>query len=130
MKGILLLSHGTLAMGVLEALAMIGLDTEGVKAIPLYLDSDLDAYGESIRQAVDRLDTGEGVLVAVDIMSGTPFNQICMMLEEKNAEVITGLNLAMVISAMEGRDSKTLDELAKASIEDAKNSILNVRDCL
>ena len=130
MKGILLLSHGTLGMGILDAADMIGLDTAHVEAVPLRIDSSLEEYAKLLEEAVERLDCGEGVLVMVDILSGTPFNQICPMLKEKNIEVITGMNLPMFISAVGSRDSKTLGELGESIIEDSRAGMIRVRDFL
>ena len=96
--GILLLSHGTLCEGVLDAMRVLGCDTEQIQAIPLDMESELDAYTQQISQAIDALDNGGGVLVIVDLLGGTPFNRACMLREEKNIEVLAGMSLPMCIS--------------------------------
>ena len=77
MVGVLLLSHGELCQGMLSAMEVLGCDLVGVRAIPLFPDTELEEYRRSVCGALDELDTGDGVLVVVDLVSGTPFNQIC-----------------------------------------------------
>lgn len=75
MKGILLLSHGTLCERVINSLQMLGMDTTKVEAVVLYADSDLEEYTKRLSDTIDSLDDGDGVLVITDLLSGTPFNR-------------------------------------------------------
>lgn len=129
-KGILLLSHGTLCEGVMDSMKMLGIDTEKVRAIVLRADSDLDEYTQKISDTIDELDDAEGVLVITDILSGTPFNRVCLLYEEKNIEVITGLSLPMVLSAVTLRDSYSLTELSEVCIEETVTCMVTLRSIL
>lgn len=127
MKGILLLSHGTLCQGILSAMEVIGCDTDKVEAISLFMDTELDEYTKQLEDAIDRLDTGEGVLVIVDLLAGTPFNRSCMMLENKNIEVITGMNLPMCITALDCRETGTLRDMVETCISEGRDGVMDVR---
>ena len=128
--GMLLLSHGTLCEGVLDAMRVLGCDTEQIRAIPLDMESEMDAYTQQVSQAIDALDRGGGVLVIVDLLGGTPFNRACMLREEKNIEVLAGMSLPMCISALDFRRSETLDSLAEICKREAKDAVVNVKDLL
>lgn len=128
--GILLLSHGTLCEGVLDAMRILGCDTEQIQAIPLDMESELDAYTQQVSQAIDALDNGGGVLVIVDLLGGTPFNRACMLREEKNIEVLAGMSLPMCISALDFRRTEALVALAETCKREAKEAVINVKDLL
>ncbi len=130
MKGVLLLSHGKLSEGVIDSLQILGMDMAKVEAIALDLDSELEEYTKAIGGKIDELDDGEGVLVITDILSGTPFNRVCLLYEEKNIEVISGLSLPMVISAINFRDSCSLEELSQKCIEEAMAHMLTLKSLL
>lgn len=130
MKGILLMSHGTLCYGMINSLEMLGADTDKVKAIALFQDTGLDDYAQEISGALEELDDGEGVFVITDIISGTPFNQVCQFYEEKNIEIITGMNLPMVIFAIHYRDYYSLEELGNRCIDEAKNCMVTMKSIL
>ena len=96
MVGIAVISHGGLCEGILDSVSMVA-----------------DTYKEELRETIQRLDTGDGVVVFVDLMGGTPFNTICMLSEELNVHIVTGLNMAMLITAaLQKSDEITMDELA------------------
>ena len=59
----------------------------------------LDAIREDMRKAVDSVDEGQGVLVFVDLLGGTPCNQSLMLCQQRRMEVLTGVNLPMLIKA-------------------------------
>lgn len=130
MKGILLLSHGTLCQGIMNALEVIGFTTEQVKAIPLFMESELGEYTQSVSDAIDELDTGEGVLVIVDLLAGTPFNRACELMATKRIAVIAGMSMPMCVTALDLRDSKTLESLAEQCVQEGRDGALNAQSFL
>lgn len=130
MIGILMLSHGSLCKGALDAMEVLGCDTQKVEAIPLYMETELETYHSSIAQAIDRLDSGEGVLILVDILSGTPFNRSCILYEQKHIQVVAGLSLPMCVTALDFRREQDLETLARTCLEEGRESIVNLKDLL
>ena len=126
MIGILLLSHGELCQGMCSAMEVLGCDLTAVQAIPLFPDSELEAYHQSICDAIENLNSGDGVLVIVDLVAGTPFNQICTLYQEKKIRVVTGMNLPMCVTALDMRGSSTLEELAQGCLQEGKEGIIDV----
>ena len=109
MVGIAVISHGGLCEGILDSVSMV----EQTESVSLKPGVSPDTYKEELRETIQRLDTGDGVVVFVDLMGGTPFNTICMLSEELNVHIVTGLNMAMLITAaLQKSDEITMDELA------------------
>lgn len=130
MIGILLLSHGTLCEGVLGAMEVIGCSAEQVRAIPLYMESEMDAYTQCVSDAIDELDTGEGVLVIVDLISGTPFNRSCELYASKHIAVVTGMSLPLCLTALDYRSSESLESIAELCVEAGRDGVLNLKTLL
>lgn len=117
MVGIAVISHGGLCEGILDSVSMVAgtmeQTMEQTESVSLKPGVSPDTYKEELRETIQRLDTGDGVVVFVDLMGGTPFNTICMLSEELNVHIVTGLNMAMLITAaLQKSDEITMDELA------------------
>ncbi len=126
MLGILLLSHGNMCEGVLNAMGVLGCSVDKMLALPLYMETELEAYTQAMERAIDALDTGDGVLVIADLLSGTPFNRACTLCETKNIAVLTGMNLPMCITASELRSGAGLREIAEECAREGRDGIVNL----
>lgn len=111
MKGIVLASHGPLAKGMFET-SQLFMGTE----IPQYTYLCLEAtdaaeeFGDRIREKVNEVDSGDGVILFVDLLGGTPYNQSCMLLTEPDRiQIISGMNLTMVLEQLGNRLSDVYD---------------------
>ena len=124
MVGLVLASHGTFCEGLKFSCEMIAGEVSQCETCALMPGEDPDAYGERLRCAIDNVDSGDGVLVLVDIKGGTPFNQSLMLCREKNIQIIVGTNLPMLLVVALGRnEADNLDVLTDYSLADAKDSI-------
>lgn len=97
MIGKLILTHGTLARELLSAARTISGELPNFDALSLDWSDGFDEARAKVRAAIDRLDQGEGVLVMVDIFGGTPCNVAMTFLEPGKVEILTGVNLPMVV---------------------------------
>lgn len=114
MVGIVVVTHGTMADGILDAAAMIVGDLTGVAAVTLKEMDAVEDLMERIRAAIEQVDTGDGTLVLVDLFGASPFNASARLLvgkEKSNLEVITGVNLPMVLEVAMQRSSEDLENL-------------------
>ena len=82
MVGVLLISHGLLCRGLADSVSMVAGNIEQSECISLKPGQDPGEFKEKVRQAVEELDTGMGVLVLTDLLGGTPFNSIAMLCQE------------------------------------------------
>ncbi len=111
---ILVLTHGELARELLNAARQIDPQL-GDRAVdlPLPWDVDSDEAGRLLRQKIKALDGGDGVLVLTDMFGGTATNVALPMLEPGRVEVVTGVNLPMLVKLGSLRQQDlTIDELA------------------
>ena len=115
--GVLLVTHGAFGGALLEAAAMILGPQEGCETVSVAVDSGPDQTVEAIRGAVERLDAGGGVLALTDLFGGSPTTLSLSLVNSHKVEVVTGVNLPMLVKALRDR-AKGLDELA-ALVRDA-----------
>ena len=120
MTGILIATHGEFASGLLNAVELIAGKQEKVGTIGLHHEDGVEEFEGKVNQMLDSLDKGDGVLVFVDILGGTPSNVIFRSLSRKKFKAIAGVNMAMVVQAVMMRDAMSYDELYENVLETAK----------
>lgn len=122
MKGILLLSHGDMAQGMLQASSIFfGENLPQVQALGYQMTDDSEAFEEQIGQAVAKLDSGEGVLILTDLFAGTPAHKTTQYLKPGQVDVICGVNLPLFLELLGLRESGDLD--LKALMQTGKDGI-------
>lgn len=97
MVGILILTHGHMADELLAAARRIAGELSGFEALSLDWDDSVEEADAKVVAALDRLDTGTGVLVLTDIYGGTPSNIAMKHRAPDRVEVVSGVNLPMVV---------------------------------
>lgn len=126
MVGIIIATHGEFASGILQSAQMIFGEQEDVKACTLMPSEGPDDLRKKIVEAIETFSDKENVLFLTDLWSGTPFNQINLLMEGKQDKwaMLTGLNLPMLIEAFGARLSEdTAHDVAKEIISTAKEEI-------
>ena len=116
MVGVLILTHGKLADGLKNSVEMIMGQNEPFNTLGLYEGDDFSEFKENVLEHISLLDTGEGVLVLVDLFGASPYNSVMFNYQEiksreKNVRLITGVNLPMVIESLNARNYMKLDQL-------------------
>ena len=139
MIGALIVTHGTLANELLHAARQIESTVGVIEAVPLEWTDSVDEAREKIRMALERIgesmgeSMGEnnGVIIFTDMFGGTPSNISLSFLEKNRVEIITGVNLPMVVKfAMLQQDGKDLTALAHVISERGAKSIRVASDLL
>ena len=102
-----------LICGKLPNLVTVSIDTR----------TGVEELRRGIAEAIKRVDVGEGVLILTDMFGGTPSNMSLAFLSEGRVEVLTGLNLPMLIKISNCRQGRTLKELAKMVKEAGQKNI-------
>ncbi len=117
MIGIVIVTHNNLGTALLECAAFItGADAPNAIAVSINLSEDPDKLRQKIQSAIKSIDCKNGVLLLTDMFGGTPSNLSYSFLKEGQVEVLSGVNLPIVIKAINDRDKKSLADLA-ADIE-------------
>ena len=118
MVGFILTGHGQFSNGLASAIDMVAGDQPAFQIVP-FEGSQAATYGDELRAAITAMRAEcEGVLVFVDLLGGTPFNQAMMISADvDNVEVITGTNLPMLIELLLTRGAGSgLSELADQAV--------------
>ena len=97
MIGMVLVTHGALADEFKSALEHVVGPQEGVEAIAIGPDDDMEQRREDILAAVGRADQGQGVVILTDMFGGTPSNLSISIMQQHGVEVIAGVNLPMLV---------------------------------
>jgi len=129
MVGMLIVTHGRLGEGLLDAMQMIAGPQERVEVISLKEGDSIDELKDKILNAVKTLDDGSGVLVFVDMFGASPSNAAAYLLNE-NVEVITGVNLPMLLEIVSFRESSSLQELSANAMTAGVESVKNLTQLL
>jgi PTS system mannose-specific IIA component len=117
MIGIVIVTHGELGTELLHTAEEIVGTFPGVEAVSIQASEQIEKARKKIEAALQRVDDGNGVLILTDLFGGTPSNLVLSYLEAGRLEVVTGVNLPMLMklpSLREERDLRALaDNLAK-----------------
>jgi mannose PTS system EIIA component len=122
--GALIVTHGNLANELLNAARKIESTDVVIEAVPLEWTDSVDEAREKIRVALDRVGTDGGVIIFTDMFGGTPSNISLSFLEKDRVEIITGVNLPMVVKfATLQQDGKDLTAVAHTISEKGSKAI-------
>jgi PTS system mannose-specific IIA component len=123
MIGGLIVTHGRLAIELLNAAEQIVGEIDNVAAVSLGWHDDVNTAAGFIEKAIERVRTPDGVLILTDMFGGTPTNIASTFLNQGDVEVITGVNLPMLIKFVQLEEGQTLASAAKLIRESGQNSI-------
>lgn len=125
MIGLVLATHGDLGRALIGSMEMIIGEQTRVSALSLQVSDCLEDATERLNRCIDETDGGEGVLILTDMLGGTPSN-LCLSLigGSHRVEVISGVNLPMVLKAVQIRKDHDVRETAAQVKKHARNAIL------
>lgn len=97
MVGLLLLSHGEFSKYLLESASMLAGEAEQCKAVCLNKGESPQAFEKRVRNTLEEIDTGDGIIALVDMLGGTPYNTIGSLSRDYKIQIITGMNMPLII---------------------------------
>ena len=118
-----IVTHGQLASELLAAAEMIIGPISHIAAVSIGWHDDVDAARDEVQRAITRVSQGGGVLLLTDMFGGTPTNIASMFLEEGAIEVVTGVNLPMVIKLATSTADEPLSEIARKICDQGRQGI-------
>ncbi|HEY45503.1 MAG: hypothetical protein AMJ88_14125 [Anaerolineae bacterium SM23_ 63] len=131
MVGVLVVAHGEMASGLLDAARMIVGDQEALLDLSLQEMEDVEGLMDKVEQAISRIDTGEGVLVLVDLPGASPFNASARIaMQREGIEVVTGVNLPMLAELLVMRDGSSLEECVDIAKEAGISGVRTLSEIL
>ncbi len=123
MIGLLIISHCDLGKEFLRAAELILGRLDATDSISITQTTESEEILNEISKKIRALEQGQGVLVLTDMFGGTPSNLSLSFLKDETVEVLTGVNLPMIIAVARDRDRLTLSELGEQAQEAGKRSI-------
>ena len=130
MIGGVIVTHGQLANELVSAAEMIVGEIHAIIAVSIGWHDEVDIAREEIERAIQQVDSGAGVLLLTDMFGGTPTNIAASFLGQASVEVVTGVNLPMVIKLDTQDKDGTLAELAKRVRDEGQQQIHLAGDIL
>ena len=115
MIGLVLVTHGALAVEFKSALEHVVGPQEQIETVCIGPDDDMEARREDIITAVGTANSGQGVVILTDMFGGTPSNLAISQMVRKGVEVLSGVNLPMLVKLAKVREERSLpDAIAMA----------------
>ncbi len=128
--GGVIVSHGRLANELVAAAEQVVGDHPHIAAVSIGWHDDVEAAQAEVERAIETVSEGNGVLLLTDMFGGTPTNISAMFIKEGEIEVVTGVNLPMVIKLASQNTEYTLSEMAAAVELQGKESIYRAGNLL
>lgn len=130
MIGIVVVAHFNLAKQMVAATELIVGKQKQFESVDIFPDEDVDKIKKRLTDAVSSVEIGDGVLIMTDMFGGTPSNISLSLLNAGKVEVVTGVNLPMLIKLITYREGRPLDELASFITQYGQNNIYLATDIL
>jgi len=123
MIGGIIVLHGKLAEELLNALTIILGEAPNIEAISIGWYDDVEESKKKINSSLRRVDQKNGVLIFTDMFGGTPSNLSFGFLRDDHVEIITGVNLPMLIKFVSLQRSNNLKDVARKVVDQGKRNI-------
>jgi len=123
MIGGIIVSHGKLAEELLNALTIILGEAPNIESISIGWYDDVEDSKKKISQSLKRVDQKNGVIIFTDMFGGTPSNLSFSFLKDGQVEIVTGINLPMLIKFVSLQRCNDLRDVAKKVVEQGKKNI-------
>lgn len=121
--GGVIVTHGQLARELVNAAEMIIGDIHHITAVSIGWHDDVETAREMIKKAIDQTNQGHGVLVLTDLLGGTPTNIAASFMGIEQIEIVTGVNLPMLIKLASQRGDEDLATLARQVRDQGRQDI-------
>lgn len=124
MIGIVLVSHSHLAEEMMRVVEHVVGPQTHVACVGIETMDDMEQKRHEILEKTSEVDTGEGVVVITDMFGGTPSNLAISIMEERNIEVVSGMNVPMLVKLMRDRSESVNDAVLAA--QEAGRKYINI----
>ncbi|OGP72137.1 MAG: hypothetical protein A2W09_02685 [Deltaproteobacteria bacterium RBG_16_50_11] len=130
MVGILVISHGRLADALISSVQSLIGDLQKVRGVSVWPKDNVEEVKDRIRKSVAELNDGNGVMILTDILGGTPTNLSLPFLEDEKVEVVTGVNMPMLLTLSSYRNGRSLKEIGTLAKKSGRQSIILAKEVL
>jgi len=128
--GILIVSHGKLSEALISSVQFVIGNLQKIKGISIWPRDRKEEVRDRILKGMNEVDDGEGVVILTDILGGTPTNLSLSFLKDERVEVVTGVNMPMLLALSSYRKGTSLKEMGKLAKKSGRRSITLVKEVL
>lgn len=128
MVGIVLISHGGMADGMMTSAPMLFPDFSQCVSLTLWPEDNPDEFQTKLEAKIKEVDTGDGVFILADLLGGTPCNRSMYLMSDR-VRVLTGLSMPMLVTLLSTReDTNDFDEITAEVLEMAVAGTVDVNE--
>ena len=128
MIGLIVAAHGEMSNGLIETSKMIVGHAENIMPVDLVEGEGPESLRGKLQKAIESLDSGEGVMILLDLYGGTPSNVSALLARELNIEVVSGVNLPMLLEVIVKRKTQSLRELRQVAMNAGREGIRSINE--
>ena len=130
MVGILIVSHGRLAEALITSVQFLVGSLQKIRGVSIWPKDEEKEVRDRIQREIKEVDDGDGVVILTDVLGGTPTNLSISFLEKEKVEVVTGVNMPMLLTLSSYRKGRSLREIGKLVKKSGRRSIVLAREIL
>lgn len=131
MTGILLVTHANLGKSLIEtAESILGKSQDNLSCVSININESPDSLRKKIQKTISKVKMDNGIIILTDMFGGTPSNLSYSFLEEGQVEVISGVNLPILLKAINSRSKMDMETLTSSLVTYGKKSISLASDIL
>lgn len=128
MVGILIISHGRLAEALISSIRFLVGNLQKVRGVSIWPRDKENEVRDRIKKKLKEVDDGDGVVILTDVLGGTPTNLSLSFLKEEKVEVVTGVNMPMLLTLSSYRKGRSLREIVKLVKKSGRRSITSAKE--
>jgi PTS system mannose-specific IIA component len=124
MVGVLIVSHGGFAEALISSLQFLVGQQQNIRGVSIWPKEREKEIKDRIRQEIAEVNDGDGVVILTDVLGGTATNLSLSFLENEKVELVTGVNIPMLLTLSSYRKGKSLREIGKLVKKSGRRSII------
>jgi PTS system mannose-specific IIA component len=130
MIGVLIVSHGVLAEALISEVQSLTGNLQSVRGVSIQPQEDQKTIRNRIEEQMAEVDDGDGIMILTDVLGGTPTNLTLPFLRKQDVQVVTGVNIPMLLALSSYRRERSLEALCALVKKSGRRSIITVKGSL
>ena len=130
MVGVLIVSHGRLAEALISEVQFLNGNLQRVKGVSVWPKESEEEVRDRIGKKMAEVDEGDGIVILTDILGGTPTNLSLSFLKDERVEVVTGVNVPMLLTLLSYRKGRSLEEICSLVKKSGRRSIILIKEAM
>ena len=127
MVGVLIVSHGGFGEALISSLQFLVGEQQKIRGVSIWPKDREKEIKDRIRQEIVKVNDGDGVVILTDVLGGTATNLSLSFLENEKVELVTGVNMPMLLTLSSYRKGRSLREIGKLVKKSGRRSIIFLR---